>query len=253
MRIIINKILYFFFVSVIFTGFYSCENITTPANIGNIPQKIKTETKWKVNPLDNSKIERVRVREFDINGNIIVSESFGISGVITSKSVFTYNTLASREEKTIYDSNGGKLKNVIVEYTYNIDNKVTKKIESDSLGKVLSVQTFAYDEKGNLVKKLESIDSGIELSTNYDYIYNDLGNLVERKVIHNGNLANRDSLSYNQNNNSLDIVNLNPVGVIESITKYVYAKNGSVQSETESTPQGKILNKYVYEYVYFKK
>ena len=254
MSFIKNYILKILIISTILVGFYSCENISTPLPDSSV-LKLKTEKKWKVDPQNDNRLYVVKVKQYDIIGNMVFSEEYNSEGNVNSQSTYTYNDLTgSKEEKIIYNNDGSAKHNLIIEYTYNENKKVTKKVEYDSSGKVSSVFEYNYDNNGNLIRKDEKTSNGGLHTVNYDYTYNNKGDLVERKIINNGTLVNRDSLYYNSSQNSFDVINLNhSTGLIESKTSYIYNNQGLILTETELNSNGTIVNKYIYEYLYYSK
>ena len=248
----LKNIIKIIIVSTIIAGFYSCENISTPIE-SNQELKIKTEKKWALNPLSNSKLYVVKVKEYDVKGNLMFMEEYNSNGTINSNSTYTYDqNNSSQENKKIFNSDGSS-KNLKIEYIYNEAKKVTKKIEYDTNGKITAVFEYQYDNKGNLIQKNEKNQTGGTVSVDYDYTYNPNGDLIERKIINNGAVVNRDSLTYNASNNSLDVINIDNFGTVESKTTFYYNQRGEINFEVETSSLGIIPKKYLYEYTYYSK
>jgi hypothetical protein len=51
---------------------------------------IKTETKWKVSPVNNSKIVKIAFREFNRNGDIVEEMNYDKNGKLKAISEFTF-------------------------------------------------------------------------------------------------------------------------------------------------------------------
>ncbi len=254
MSFIKKYILKIFTITTIIAAMYSCENLSTPIE-DNPVLKLKTEKKWKVDPLNDDRLYVVKVKEYDIIGNLVFTQEYNSVGNLNTQSTYTYtDEESSKEEKIIYNQDGSKQNNVVIEYTFNTNNQIKKKIEYDSSGVVVSVFEYNYDNKGNLIRKDEIKPNGSQQTVDFNYTYNPQGDLIERKVTSNGNIVNRDSLTYNYNSSSFDVINLNQTtGLIDGKTTFIYNKKGLINTEIELSSAGKVLNKYIYEYLYYSK
>ncbi len=252
MSLNIRKILYIFIISTIIAGIISCENISTPQET-HTELSIKSEKKWSLDLKSNDKLFISRIKEFDIKGNLVFLEEYNSNGTINSNSTYNYNSEnKSQETKKVFNPDGTS-RNITIEYTYNELKKITKKVEYDSNGIIFSTHEYQYDSNGNLIKKFEISQNGGSVSVDYNYTYNPQGDLVERKIINNGAVVNRDSLSYNSSNNSFDVINLDLNGLVESKTTFYYNKRGEINLEIETSSSGLVLKKYLYEYTYYTK
>ena len=128
--------------------------------------------------------------------------------------------------KIEYDDKGNVIKRVasygaMYEYEYDSNNNLLKTTYTDERGNLVSTETFAYDEKGQLIKKTyDSNNVEDPWSIVYTYTYDENGNLlVDDRV---------QSSGYNTR------------------YEYTYDEGGAPIKKTEYTPHGTYY--YVWEY-----
>ncbi|MDR1896224.1 MAG: hypothetical protein LBR10_05485 [Prevotellaceae bacterium] len=80
-------------------------------------------------------------------------------------------------------------KTINFQYTYNAQNKVEKKAEVTSSGRILHIQTYTYDSNGNIASEVSSYaDDPEKLTINYKYVLDSAGNWIEKQEYMNNNL-----------------------------------------------------------------
>lgn len=128
--------------------------------------------------------------------------------------------------KIEYDDKGNVIKRVasygsMYEYEYDSNNNLLKRTYTDECGNLVSTETFAYDEKGQLIQKIyESNGFEDQWSIVYTYTYDKNGNLlVDDRV---------QSIGYHTR------------------YEYTYDEGGAPIKKTEYTPNGTYY--YVWEY-----
>lgn len=230
--------------------FSSCSEYNNPASQVKSPV-VKTEVKWEIDPASNTKKNKIYMKEFDINGNLVSYTEYFDTGEILSNSTFEkQDDLISKEEKTTFNKNGIIVNTNTYKYVYNSSGKVAEKETISLSGHVTSTQKFTYDNVGNISSQTNvDVATGNNLQTKYTYKYDSKGLLTER-TISDGNTVQRDSLRYIDDRYTVEIINLDELGKVEYIRSYLYNTFGFVTSEMESLSDGSIKHKYIFEYVY---
>lgn len=231
-----------------------CEELNNPHSAIDQELQVKSETKWEVDINTEEKINKMLYKEYDIDGNVTLNIDYYKNGRINTKSTYSYDAKNKKVEKReIYDKSGNKINNSKVEYLMNNSGTVGKKIfyENDT---VESVLTFNYDQNNNLVSQF-SIDknSDTTLKIEYDYQYNNHGNVVERTVNITGSNSKpvkRDSLNYIERKNLVEVFNYEG-SVLNKVTSYVYNDQGLIQKEIITGADGALKRKFIYEYTYY--
>jgi hypothetical protein len=215
--------------------------------------KIESVTKWHVEAETEQKINMVFVKEYDKEGNLIHQVFYDDHGSITSKSSFTYGGGSISESKEIFE-NGQVKEQVRINYEYNTEGKLVKQeIYKDST--TLAVETiYQYDDKGNLTKKQElNISTGQMTETVYYYSLNEKGQIKERKEfdLGTGNYSGKEEFKYDQDNFKLDVYSYGELENFFKLTTYIYDYDGNIVKEIVADKNGKILDKYIYNYTRF--
>jgi hypothetical protein len=224
----------------------SIENSVTPDEI----QNIKSISKWNADVNSSEKLNLIQYQEFDINGKLLRSELYHQNGVVSESSEFSYDGNKGTELTIKYDENGSKTGQQFCENTYENERLITKKMLNEN-GEVLKVVEYNYNQQGRVIKTIEkNHETGNQTSTQFNYQFNNNGNLVERVVIDNDGTVQRDSLNYLGDINSIEVINISDKGDVNLIRTFVYDDFGKIISEIESTTAGEIRKKIIYEYTY---
>jgi hypothetical protein len=174
------------------------------------------------------------------------------TGEINYKSVFEYISKdTSVEAKTVYDESGNVLNETTTNYIYNENGNIEKSIKFNENGEVTNVYLYEYDNQGNLLKKTSTFNADSLNTVEYSYRYNDNGNVIERVLNDNGTSHSefRDSVIYSSNN-EINIFKYEN-NHLASVTSYLYNNNGLIYKEVVSDSEGKIIEKYLYEYTFY--
>lgn len=236
------------FLALLLWGCDAIDNSVTPTE----EVIIKSLSKWNVDVETSVKNNLVLYQEFTQDGRLLISEAYFETGILSSSSQFSYDDNTGEEVTVIYDESGEEVKKEFCEYKYEDKKVITKKL-LDSDGKVLKTLTYDYNSEGRVIKTTEiNAQTGSEVSTQFNYQFNNSGNLVERVIIDNdGTVRRRDSLNYRGDINSIEIINFDLHGAVDVVKTYIYNYNGNVTTEIESNSSGKILRKFRYEYTYY--
>ncbi|MBE2189161.1 MAG: hypothetical protein IAE98_06800, partial [Candidatus Kapabacteria bacterium] len=233
--------------------FGACSDMGSPVVNQENRNVLKSITKWQVNVSTNQKKSVVMFQEFDRSGRLTFNEEYNEIGIIKYKSSYSYT--GNNESKEIFiefDAAGNEKQQSINEYKFDNKGRVVKKIALNGAGEACKETVYQYDELGNIIKRSETdVKTNNTVVFDYSYTYSSAGNLVERTIkSSNGNTFSRDSLVYSPGNSGLDIINYNDEG-ITYIKSYKYNSAGRIITEFESTSDGILVRKFIYEYSYF--
>jgi hypothetical protein len=233
------------------TGLSGCQDVVAPQIYENT-KILHSESKWLINIVTKDKIFKVLYKEYDKNGKILLNEEYTEIGLIKSRSSYIYNDSLSIEKVVQFNDSGSIFVTNKNEYTFDLKGRVVKKVifEADTL--VKSVQTYNYDNNGNLIKKIDfNTQSGTSSQTDINYAYSNSGELIGRVTLFDGATQSRDSLVYNPVNHTLDIINLNDTGIINTKNTIKYNNQGRIIEQFSTDSSGNISKKYIFEYTYY--
>lgn len=233
--------------------FSACEQYNTP-NTNPNELKVKRETIWNCDIQTEKKTTIYSIKEFDINGNLILFEQFNDDGIKLTEMNYTYEQQKSIEYKKVYKPTGeidSVSKSFII---FDLSGKVLSKIVQSSNGDTISILNYSYDNAGNITKKIEiKPKTNIQNETVYSYTYNSEGNLIERVTnpTNDGFYVAKDSIIYKPSESSVERIFYESYGQISSIFTYFYNSLGRIVKEFEKDKQGNVVKKYIYEYIYW--
>jgi hypothetical protein len=210
---------------------------------------IKTETKWKVSPVNNSKIVKIAFREFNRNGDIVEEMNYDKNGKLKAISEFTF-TNGSKTEREISFANGDTSKILIYNYVI-VNGRISQKITLDTSGNVIKSEEMIYDKNGNVIKLLITNANGSKNVIEYQNSYTN-GTLTSRYTLeNNGSVTQRDSIVYNIKDNYFEKITTDNKGLVYYTTGYTVDDKGRVREEVIKDVNGVIIEKYIYEFTYF--
>lgn len=235
--------------------FMSCSDSNQPTQIVNSSAKLKSQTKWLISAIDNSKIRKVNYRFFNQEGKILVAVDYANNGNKSAESNYSYIGDQGKEVKNIYDQSESLLKQESYNYFYNTSGQITRQTSVDSFGNVTKIIDYNYDSEGNVTKKAENdLKGGSSKIYDYTYVKND-GQVTEFRTNFKDEFNNyvilRDSINYNSSTNAIDKFNFDALGKVNVIYSYYYDLAGRLKFEIEKDASGNILNKYLYEYAFY--
>jgi hypothetical protein len=231
----------------------ACSDMGSPVVNQENRNVLKSITKWQVDVSTNQKTSVVMFQEFDRSGRLTFNEEYNEIGIIQFKSSYSYS--GNNESKEIlieFDATGNEKQQSINEYKLDSKGRVVRKIALDIAGEAFKETVYQYDDLGNIVKRSETdFKTNNTVEFDYSYTYSSGGNLVERTIkSSNGNTFSRDSLVYSPGNSGLDVINYDREGVTY-IKSYKYNSAGRIITEFESTSDGTLVRKFIYEYSFF--
>ncbi len=232
--------------------FSACSDISPPAMPSEDRLLLRSITKWSVDINTGSKLNVVMYKEYDREGRLTIDEEYTNSGRLLSKSSHTYTGNAGKEILIEFDESGNQKQQSIFEYILDPIGRVIKKISFDLSGEICKEISYIYDELGNLIQRHEhNIRNNEVITYDYSYTFSSRGDLIERVIkSSNDNSFSRDSMVYSSGNLGLDIIHYDAQGIY-NIRSYKYNSSGRIISETESSPDGTIIRKFVYEYSFY--
>lgn len=241
---------YILFLSLL--NIISCND--TPLTINQNTPLVKSETKWKISINDESKQFKIYSKEYNRNGKVNSITEYLQTGDFKCISVFNYSNNISYEEIKYY--NGDNFIDSILQniYIYFSTGKISRKIVISENGDTNAIVDYSYDKNGNLIKKIQTdYITNNSIVTNFEYLYNSNGNVVGRLVNPNlnGTYDSRDSIAYQSGGVKVELYNYGQDGRINIIYTYFYNKYGLIHKEYHSTKDGKISEKYEYSYNYW--
>ncbi|MFP4527277.1 MAG: hypothetical protein ACLFQX_01900 [Candidatus Kapaibacterium sp.] len=230
-----------------------CGQVNGPTDSLVSNPDVHFETKWLCDNESGDRLNIVSRKEFDPSGRLIMQLEYDDSGVKVSQSTFEHSNSKRIEQQIIFDESGEVIKTVNFVYRLNSLGNITEKIVTNSDGKLLNKVVFDYDIKGNLSRKTEYGPTGnMDENIDYSYSYNHEGRLIERIITSNTNVnCRRDSLVYQHELNRIEKITFDASGNVDVIYAYIYNASGLIHIETMTNPQGMMLRRFEYEYVYY--
>lgn len=144
-------------------------------------------------------------------------------------------TIRSSESYEYYDSG-------MVKKNISIDDWLTIVSEYDESGNVIRVERCCPDETNRDILKIEEYEY-----TDYIYVYNIAGQVVEQKEIHNGEEISRNCFEYDKEGNLIE-EQYWVEGQFHDSKKYEYNKNGRLLKLEECIYDGTVDSIEFYDY-----
>lgn len=229
-------------------SFWGCENALGPQLQDT--SIVKTETKWRVSSVDDTKLNMISVRTFNNKGDVLTIINYDNNGIKESTSEFEYKQGEKLEREFIF-ANGDTISSL--QHLFFIQNgKVIKKTTLDGEGTILNFEKFVYDNNGNVTEKLfSSNDTVTDNRISYDNEYLD-GSLTIRYTFNNiGSITQKDSIVYSDDQSYFERITSDNSGNIFYSTGYNLNDNGYITSEVIKNEKGQIVDKFIYEFTYF--
>lgn len=228
----------------------ACSEIDSPISSKDVVLKI--ETKW----LADSKGEKKLIiynKEYDRNGKLIKLVEYDTLGKAYKVHHFQYEATHSSETiEYLQNDQDNKGKVAVIYSGMDSRGRVADKVELSQSGDTLSKHSYKYDESGKLVEAVSNYaTSNQNILT--QYIYNGFGSLGSTVVkdLTTGNTIKSDSLVYHNAKATIDKLTIDDKGQIRTIVSTSYNKFGKIYKEIENNPNTKIINTYIYEYIYY--
>lgn len=239
---------YILFIALILTS-WACQDALGP-QLQDVSE-VKTETKWRVSYVNDSKISKITCKTFDKNGNLISVINFNKQGVKESSSEFEYEGNTKIEHEILFN-NGDTIGTLRHDFILE-KGKVIKKTTLDLQGTILNSEEFIYDLNGNLKEKLFCNNNGTNCNNRiiYDNQYVD-GSLTSRYTFNNnGEVSQKDSIIFSTDQSSFERITSDNKGNIFYTTSYQLDQNGKIISEILRNSKRQIIDKFKYEFTYF--
>lgn len=246
----VNKLFKYCLLAAVIISIIGCQEILTPSKQNNL--YLNSVSKWKVDIETDAKLVRIHYKEFDKQQNLILQKDFTETGTISTQSTFSYNENRSVEEISSYTESGEIQNKFKVECEFDNHKRLLRQVVYSNDGKIKDIQTFMYDNNGNLImKSIQTAVDGSVSNTNISNQYNNNGALVQRIFQDDKGDLSRDSISYESSKNKVTIFRFNASGLLTNSIEYNYNQIGNITYEifTDMTIPSK--TKYIYEYVYF--
>lgn len=239
----------------IFSLMQSCspyENTLGPDHSNTI---IKSESKWNVDVVNSRKINLIHYKEFDRQERLVLFEEYSENGKMATKSTYVYHDNSGTEEKSYLNADGevDSLESIL--YVFSNDGDILEKQISDSEGTIKQTLKYFYDNDGNIVRKMVLDQMGnVYSETKYEYSYNENDRIIERLIYedNDASVTSRDSLSYRNQDRSVEIVKMDGGGDITVIHTFVYNASGLITAELISDSNGKAIKKHIFEYEFYR-
>ncbi len=165
---------------------------------------------WHYSPKE---IVNKTVHKINNSGNIIEFSEYDKEGILISKQNYKYNSKGSKiEEVSTYDTTGapdeprkndGPCCETRYIYNYNSNGKVIEKKEVFENQKTFLIQSYKYDDKGNIIEKVSY--RTYPLPEKITYKYDSIGNIIEEvSYDQNGIIHRKLGFEYNKNGKKIE-------------------------------------------------
>jgi hypothetical protein len=215
------------------------------------PHFIRTQTKYSVDPNTNKEVQKIYEKLFEKTGNLLIYIEYDINSNIASKSDFIYEDGKKIESVTRYNEIGDTINTFSKIYKQNSNGQVYEIIKIDNQGRTEERRRLEYDEKGNL--KIEYIEKdNVKIDEmNYDYNYNNSGEVTKIFIrdYQNGEIIKKDSISYS--NNKVDFISFDSDGNINNRKSMRFDNNGNIIEELIIDKNNSIIEKYIFRYTFY--
>lgn len=227
----------------------ACTEMENP--IATNEKVLKIETKWLA---DSNGVKKLKIynKEYDKQGKLIKITEYDSLG--QAQKIHNYKYTDSSLTETIEYLNAKDSSSALIKMycSSTKEGKIISKVEVNFKGDTLARYEFKYDLNGNLVSTIKKYTQS-KNTTITEYKYNSAGSLANTiiKDYTTGTVIKADSLIYNYEKQTIDKVTLDDSGNIKTIISASYNKFGKVYKEIENDPNNKIINTYIYEYMYY--
>lgn len=228
----------------------ACSEIDSPISSKDVVLKI--ETKWLADSKGEKKL-MIYNKEYDRNGKLIKLVEYDTHGKAYKVHHFQYEATRSSETiEYLQNDQDNKGKVAVIYSGIDANGRVADKVELSQNGDTLSKHSYKYDETGKLVEAVSNYASSNQ-NILTQYIYNGFGSLGSTVVkdLTTGNTIKSDSLVYHNAKATIDKLTIDDKGQIRTIVSTSYNKFGKIYKEIENNPNTKIINTYIYEYIYY--
>lgn len=233
--------------------FSSCSKYDQGVNNPIQSKIVKTEKKWLVNNNDNKRLTLISFKEYDQHGQLITSNEYSVTGVLSKSISVTYLNNLSIEKTAFYNVSGTLDSSMQSTSVLDVNGQILQKTSIDNHGDTVAYSKFEYDAHGNILTNISFSQGKIQNIINYNYNYNSDGELVERTQSYANSIGfiQKDILSYSDNNLRIDKQEINSNGTVDLIYTYIYNYFGLVAKEIQKTQDGVVTSTYEYEYSYY--
>ncbi len=230
--------------------FSACAEIDN--SVENNFKQVKTETKWKCDESGN-KLYKIYDKYYNTDGKVNRIVEYSIGGTTLSVKKIDYLGNIGRETTTFYDTSGKLDSTTINDNYYNLDGKISHKVAYDSKGDTSLLYSYSYDNAGKLLSSnCAKFSLGGQTFIEIKYLYDINGSLQERILcdVTTGKQT-KDSLVYKLDNKTIEKISIDSNGGVENIYTYIYNNYALIYKELECSPTGKIINLFIYDYLYY--
>ena len=177
-------------------------------------------------------------REYDENENMIKEIIYGPGGYLSEKYAFVYQDGKMIEQIVYLDED------TIAEHQYfeYQEDKIVKQITKYQEGE--DETQWVYDDKGRIISKT-TYDEGEESDKT---IYKFENNSIHKQIFDEGDLVLEEFEVMDSEGHVIENRNNNLIDEVEAITTYNYSASGKVEVETQTSPNGKLLQRIENEY-----
>jgi hypothetical protein len=228
----------------------ACSDIQNSVNPAN--EQVKSEVKWKCDNNGN-KLYKIYFKEYDNTGNVTKITEYDKDGSILSIKLVNYAKEVSQETVNYFNKLGSIDSTVMTQNSYDQVGNLINKISYSVAGDTLLTYSYKYDNSGKLIYSLGKVKGSVGFtSVEIKYTYNSNGTLKERiqQDLTSGSLQKQDSFTYKPDNKTIEKITINFDGT-ENIFTYIYNNLGLIYKEIETDSSTKIINLFIYDYMYF--
>ncbi len=200
----------------------------------------KSELKFKTDQLTFAEM-----RNFSYDNEGRMKGESSDNGIYSNSTSYIYNNqdqVIGKDLLVIKSGTSNKYKQVEERYTYNERNQLSSGIVSDLLGKTKIVQSYIYDDFGNISEEKKVISGDAVETIETKFTYNEVNQLIKKDEIvnlgknekkcttvnfsydSNGNVVREDISKNDGDNQSIEYV-YNSQNVLSSVTN----KNGTFE------------------------
>jgi len=217
-----KKISIFLLINV-FILFLVNQNLYNEETIkGGIKKCTATRYEYKLGKIDSKSKSILWTKKYDNKKNIIELLEYAENRLV-------------KHEFAKYDLKGNKIANVI-----------------NVIGQVVFKNTFTYDNNGYLKESINIIEdsygTGMKYISNFNYEFNDKGNMTKKKTLVDGHIAKIDTYKYNNKDLKIEWTSYDANESVISKTNYKYDDQGNLIAISINGPDGKYIDNDIYNY-----
>jgi len=177
-------------------------------------------------------------REYDENENLIKEIIYGPGGYLSEKYAFVYQDGKMIEQIVYLDEN------TIAEHQYfeYQEDRIVKQITKYQEGE--DETRWVYDDMGRIISKT-TYDEGDESEKT---IYKYENNLIRKQKFDEGELILEEFKEMDSEGHLIKFRSNNIVDEEEIITSYRYSASGNLEVETQTSPNGKLIQRIENQY-----